>query len=228
MTSNRISNLSIDCVIFGFEGDQLKVLLIERNTDPQKGMMALPGGFVHMDEELDDASDRILKESTGVSEIYMEQVKTFGSVGRYPLRRVITIAYYALIKLDDYNLETQPDSDAKRAEWFPVDEIPELPFDHREIFDTGFKKLKIKVRHEPVGFNLLPEKFSITELQRLYEATLETKFDKRNFRKKLAKMNLLIDLEEKQQNVSHRAAKLYSFDQNVYQQLCQKGFSFDL
>lgn len=228
MSIQKIENLSIDCVIFGFEGEDLKVLLIERNRDPQKGMMALPGGFIAMDEELDDASQRILEELTGVQKLYMDQVKTFGAVNRYPLRRVLTIVYYALIKIDDYKLAPSPDGEAKEAKWISVNDIPDLPFDHRQIFNEAFDKLKARVRVEPLGFNLLPKKFSITELQKLYEAILETEFDKRNFRKKLAKMNLLIDLNEKQKNVSHRAAKLYKFDSSVYEKLKKKGFNFDL
>lgn len=222
----RIDNLSIDCVIFGFKDRQLKALLIERNIEPARNMMALPGGFIEIDEELDDASKRILQNMTGLLDVYMEQVHTFGAVNRYPLRRVITIAYYALIKIEDYEL--QPGSEASNAHWIPVQDIPELSFDHGTILQYALDKLRNKVRHEPIGFNLLPEKFTISEIQTLYEAILNTSFDKRNFRKKLAKMNLLIDLNEKQENVAHRAAKLYSFDQQVYEKLKEKGFTFDL
>jgi 8-oxo-dGTP diphosphatase len=228
MTDNRIDNLSIDCVIFGFEEGELKVLLIERNTEPQRGMMALPGGFIRLDEELDNASHRILKEMTGLDNVFMEQVQTFGAVDRYPLRRVITIVYYALVKIDEYMLSPKPDGDAKEAKWVKVKDLPPLPFDHKLIFDSSLEKLQERVRNAPIGFNLLPEKFSISELQLLYEGVLQTEFDKRNFRKKLAKMNLLVDLNEKQQNVAHRAAKLYKFDEDVYESLRKKGFHFDL
>ncbi len=221
-----IDNLSIDCVIFGFEAGELKALFIKRNSEPSKGMMALPGGFVDIKEELDNASHRILRELTGVSDIFMEQVQTFGEVDRYPLRRVITIVYYALIKIDEYKI--QAGSEAQEAKWISVKEIPELPFDHKKIYDAALEKLRERVHREPIGFNLLPEKFTITELQQLYEAVLDTELDKRNFRKKLAKMDLLIDLNEKQQNVAHRAAKLYKFDEANYERLKKKGFVFDM
>lgn len=225
-TNKVIDNLSIDCVIFGFEAGELKALFIKRNAEPSKGMMALPGGFVDINEELDDASHRILKELTGIRDIYMDQVSTFGEVNRYPIRRVITIVYYALIKIEEYKI--QAGSEALEAKWISVKDIPELPFDHRKIYDAALAKLQERVHREPIGFNLLPEKFTITELQTLYEAILDTEFDKRNFRKKLAKMNFLVDLEEKQQNVAHRAAKLYKFDESNYERLRKKGFNFDL
>jgi len=220
-----IDNLSIDCVIFGFDGE-LKTLFIRRNTEPGLGMMSLPGGFVELDEPLDASPVRRLKELTGISNLFLRQVGAFGEVDRYPLRRVITIGYYALVKISDYTI--QPGVDAQEARWISVKEVPELPFDHRLIFDAAVDKLREMVRIEPIGFNLLPEKFTITDLQNLYESILDTTFDKRNFRKKLAKMNLLVDLKEKQTNVSHRAANLYKFDEKIYQKLIKKGFVFDL
>ncbi|OQA96803.1 MAG: bifunctional nicotinamide mononucleotide adenylyltransferase/ADP-ribose pyrophosphatase [Bacteroidetes bacterium ADurb.Bin217] len=226
MTDTLIDNLSIDCVIFGFDNEELKILCIKRNTEPDLGMMALPGGFVYLQEDLDKAPARRLKDLTGLTNVYMKEVGTFGNVNRYPLRRVITIAYYALIKISDYVIHAG--EDAQEATWIPVKQVPKMVFDHNTIFTAALLKLRERVRMEPIGFNLLPEKFTITELQTLYEQILDTKFDKRNFRKKLAKMNLLIDTNEKQQNVSHRAAKLYSFDTKVYESLIKKGFVFDL
>ena len=226
MDEKYIDNLSVDCVIFGYSKEGLKVLLIERNFEPSLGMNALPGGFVLKEEELDSASQRILEEHTSVSKLFMQQVYTFGEVNRYPLRRVITVAYYALVNIDDHKIV--PGADVTNAQWFSVDDLPELPFDHRKIFDYCFLHLQDLVKKEPVGFNLLPEKFTITELQKVYESIWNRELDKRNFRKKLAKMDLLIDLNEKQKNVSHRAAKLYKFDTQIYDRLKQQGLNFDL
>lgn len=226
MDDTLIDNLSIDCVIFGFDNEELKILCIKRNTEPDFGMMALPGGFVYLHEDLDKAPAHRLKDLTGLSDVYMNEVGTFGKTNRFPLRRVITIAYYALVKISDYTI--QPGKDAQEAVWIPVKNIPKLVFDHNEIFNAALVKLRERVRMEPIGFNLLNERFTITELQTLYEQILDTNFDKRNFRKKLAKMNLLIDTNEKQKNVSHRAAKLFRFDTKVYEKLIKKGFVFDL
>lgn len=221
-----VENISIDCVIFGFEDDKLKVLLIKRNIDPRKGWMALPGGFIRINEDLSTASRRILWDLTGIRDLYMEQIHTFGNVDRYPNRRVITVAYYALININNYQLT--PGNEAMDARWMDVKNLPELPFDHHEIFNFALQKLRRRVRHEPVGFNLLPNKFTLSQLQSLYEAILDTKFDKRNFRRKIHRMKFLVDLGEKQQNVAHRAAKLYSFDEEKYKRLKEKGFNFDL
>ena len=225
-TGDIIDNLSIDTVIFGYSDNELKVLLIKRDFEPCRDMYALPGGFVLKNEELNHAAKRILSDHTGVKNLYLEQVQAFGELDRFPLRRVITIAYYALVKIDDYELTLG--NEVSEAKWFSINEIPELPFDHKRILDFCFNQLKSKIRQEPIGVNLLPKKFSLTEFQKLYEAILETELDKRNFRKKLLKMNLLVDLNEKQQNVSHRAAKLYKFDERAYQDLKTKGFNFDI
>jgi len=226
MEDTLIDNLSIDCVIFGFDNEELKILCIKRNTEPDFGKMALPGGFVYLHEDLDKSPARRLKDLTGLTDVYMKEVGTFGCVDRYPLRRVITIAYYALVKISDYTI--QPGQDAQEARWISVKDLGQLVFDHNEIFNAALLKLRESVRMEPIGFNLLNERFTITELQTLYEKILDSTFDKRNFRKKLAKMNLLIDTNEKQKNVSHRAAKLYRFDTKVYEKLIKKGFVFDL
>jgi 8-oxo-dGTP diphosphatase len=221
-----LESISIDCVIFGFDEQGLKILLIRRKYEPCEGAWALPGGFIKKDENLDDAAQRILKDLTGAHDIYMEQVHTFGAVDRYPLRRVITISHYALVKPEHFSLLAGADAD--RVEWFPVKEMPELPFDHRNIFESALQKLRSKVRTQPVGFELLPKKFSLTELQSLYEAILGEELDKRNFRKKILKMQLLQDLNEKQQSVAHRAATLYQFDSKNYALMQEKGVVFDL
>lgn len=221
-----IENLSTDTVIFGYENYKLKILLIERKNDPSKGMYALPGGFVLKNEELEQAAERVLMEHTGMKNVYLEQVHTFGELGRFPNKRVITIAYFALVKTEDYSLI--PGVEVSKANWFAVTQMPELPFDHQRIFNFCLEKLQQRIRVEPVGINLLPHKFSLTEFHKMYEAILQQELDKRNFRKKLLKMNLLLDLNEKQQNVSHRAAKLYKFDEENYQKLLKKGFNFDM
>ncbi|MFO7869637.1 MAG: NUDIX domain-containing protein [Bacteroidales bacterium] len=220
-----IDNLSIDCVIFGFDNEQLKALFIKRNTEPCKGMMSLPGGFVYVNEDLIDVPARRLQDLTGIKDVFLREVGVFGNKDRYPERRVITIAYYALVNISDYSL--QIGEDAQDVRWIAVDEIPELPFDHYEIFNAALVKLRKHVRYEPIGYNLLPKKFTITQLQTLYECILNKKIDNRNFRKKLAKIGILTDVKEKQKNVSHRAATLYSFNKKKYEKLLDKGYTFD-
>ncbi|MGV3641845.1 MAG: NUDIX hydrolase [Adhaeribacter sp.] len=221
-----IPTISIDCIIFGLDQRKLKVLLVRRSVEPAKGSWALPGGFVLQQEDLDQSARRTLADLTGLRELYMEQVHTFGQVNRYPLRRVVTVAYYALINYTLDNLQAGPDT--SDIQWCDILELPELVFDHRHILDTTLAYLRAKVRTEPIGFELLPEKFTLSQLQALYEAVLGTTFDTRNFRKKLLKMNLLVPLEETQQGVAHRAARLYTFNKDSYQKLKAKGFSFEL
>jgi 8-oxo-dGTP diphosphatase len=225
--SNEIIDaLSIDCLIFGFRNSELDILLIKHGEGISKGKWALPGGWITYNEDVDAAANRILHSLTGVSNIYLEQLKSFGNVNRYPEKRVITIAYYALVNAGYYNLS--PGFTATAAQWFNIHEVPKLPYDHNKILQQGFMHLKHKVRHEPIGFNLLPKKFTLHHIQELYEAILETKLDKPNFRRKLLKMNLLVPCEEKQKDVSHRAANLYKFDKKIYDKLAEKGFSFEL
>jgi 8-oxo-dGTP diphosphatase len=221
-----IDALSIDCLIFGFKKSELDILLVQHGEGISKGMWALPGGWIKYNEGMDDAATRILKDLTGVSNIYLEQLEAFGNVDRYPTKRVITIAYYALVKPEDYTL--QAGFTAADAQWFKISSVPELPYDHRKILNQGLNYLKHKLRHEPIGFNLLPKKFTLLQLQELYEALLNQKLDKPNFRRKLMKMNLLVPCEEKQTDVSHRAANLYSFDKEIYDSLTEKGFTFEL
>lgn len=221
-----IDNLSIDCVIFGFENGGMEVLLVRRAIEPGKGEWALPGGFVLKQEDLDKAAERILGETSGIENIFMEQLFVFGDVDRYPDRRVITIGYYALVSPDKYLLH--PGIDTSEVRWYPLSKIPKLPFDHEHIIKEALHKLRTKVRYQPVGFELLPEKFTLPKLQTLYECILGIKLDKRNFRKKLLKMNLLIKLEEKEKDNIRRAAHLYKFDKKTYRKLVKKGFNFEL
>ncbi|MEL6559994.1 MAG: NUDIX domain-containing protein [Bacteroidota bacterium] len=225
-SEDKMYELSIDCVIFGFEDQHLKILLYQRAIEPEINQWALPGGFINRDEDLDHAAARILNEITGVDNIYMEQINAFGAVNRYPLERVITIGFYALINPGNYNI--MPGTGAKEAQWFNIDSMPSLVFDHTQIYSYALEKLRKKVRYAPIGFELLPQKFTLTMIQKLYEAVLGIEFDVRNFRKKLLKMNLLIKLDEKQDGVAHRAAYLYKFDQKIYEELTEKGFIFDL
>jgi 8-oxo-dGTP diphosphatase len=231
MPSLRLANdvieaLSIDCLIFGFKNSELDVLLIKHAEGISKGRWALPGGWIRYNESIKDAANRLLTSLTGVSNIFLEQLGAFGEVDRYPGKRVITLAYYALINADNYSLSAG--FTASDAKWFKVRKVPRLPYDHNKILKAGFDHLKFKVRHEPLGFNLLPEKFTLHELQKLYEAILGTELDKPNFRRKLLKMNLLVPCKEKQRDVSHRAANFYRFDKKVYKKLRESGFNFEL
>ncbi len=220
------SAFTVDNVIFGFDEGDLKVLLIKRGEEPFQGKWGLPGYFVYPNEDLDAAAKRVLEELTGLRNVFLEQVKTFGAVNRHPFGRVITVAYFSLIKISHYTL--QPSSIARKAKWHSVSEVEELAFDHNNILEACFNRLKWLVRSRPVGFELLPPKFTLTELQHLYEAILETKLDKRNFRKKILSMDLLVDLDETQEGVAHRPARLYQFDRSRYEQLLAEGFSFEL
>jgi len=225
MSDKIMEDLSIDCVIFGFDGE-LKVLLVKHGEGISKGKWALPGGWITYDESLDEAANRVLFLLTGMDSVFLEQLRAFGAVNRFPDKRVITVAYYSLIKASDYEL--MPGFTASEVRWFSPSEIGELPYDHREILDYAFSQLRKKVRQEPIGFNLLPEKFTLLQLQTLYESALQIKLDKPNFRRKILGMNLLVDCGEKQDNVSHRAAKLYRFDEEVYNSLKEDKFVLDL
>lgn len=220
------SVFSIDCVIFGFDEGELKILLIERNEDPFKDWWALPGYLVEQGESLDNAAERILYELTGLRGIYMDQFYTFGDVDRHPQGRVITVAYYAMIRLNG-SKELKPVTNyARKAIWIPINDLPKLAFDHGKIFTRGFEKIRNKISYQPIAFELLPEKFTLTQLQHLYEVILNKKLDKRNFRKKMLNYGILRELDEKQKGVSYRAAKLYKFDRRKYARLFQKELTF--
>ncbi len=221
-----LNALSVDCVIFGFDEGELKALLIKRKEEPSSGMWALPGGFVEPTESLDNAAMRVLSELTSIPDMYMEQVYTFGGVNRYPLGRVISVSYYALVKISDYKI--QATSKIEDVAWLPLSEIKELVFDHKEILQKALSTLKERVKFHPVGFELLPEKFTLTQLQNLYEVILGVLLDKRNFRKKLLGMDLIIKLDESQIGVAHRAARFFKFDPERYKEWLAQGFNFKL
>jgi 8-oxo-dGTP diphosphatase len=218
--------LTVDCVVFGLDDEDLKVLLIKRDLEPFRGRWALPGGFVHVDESLDDAARRELREETGVARVYLEQLYTFGDVDRDPRGRVVSVAYYALVKLSDHRVLAA--TDAREAGWFAVWDAPSLAFDHEAILQTALARLKGKVRYQPIGFELLPAKFTLSRLQRVYERILERELDKRNFRKKILSMGFLEELDEVEQDVAHRAARLYRFDRKTYHRLEKEGFNFEI
>ncbi len=218
--------LTADCAIFGFDETDLKVLLIERGIEPYKGKWAFPGGFVQMNETTEEGAKRELFEETGLKDVFIEQLYTFSDVERDPRGRVVTVAYFALVLLN--NFYPKAGDDANKAAWFSVKDIPTLAFDHEKILRTALYRIKGKIRYQPIGFELLPEKFTMTDLQHLYEVILETSLDRRNFRKKIQKMDLLIELDEKQQGVAHKAANYYKFDEKKYEQLVLKGFNFEI
>lgn len=219
--------LTVDCVVFALDHDsRLKVLLIQRDIPPFEGRWALPGGFVRVEESLDEAARRELAEETGLTDVFLEQLEAFGEPGRDPRERVVSVAYYALVNLPKNGVRGA--TDARDAGWFAVDDTPTLAFDHDRILAAALDRLKRKLRFEPVGFELLPQKFTLTELQSLYETVLERPLDKRNFRKKILGMGVLIETDEVQQDVSHRAARLFRFDEKRYQRLRKKGFHFEL
>ena len=218
--------LTVDCVVFGLDENELEVMLIRRGLEPFAGRWALPGGFVHLDETLEDAARRELEEETGLSKVYLEQLYSFGAVDRDPRERVVTVAYYALVKLSDHKVKAA--TDATDAAWFALSDLPDLAFDHAHIVEVALERLKGKVRYQPIGFELLPRKFTLTQLQRMYEIILDRPLDKRNFRKKILGMDLLVELDEVQKDVAHRAARLYKFDDRRYRKLVKQGFSFEI
>ncbi len=218
--------LAVDCVVFGLDETDLKVLLIQRRIPPHQHAWALPGGFVRLDETVEAAARRELQEEAGVTDVFLEQLYTFSALGRDPRERVITVAHYALAKLSDHRIRAA--TDAMGVGWFALDDLPKLAFDHSDIVTAAHERLRGKVRYAPVGFELLPPRFSLTQLQRLYEIILGTDLDKRNFRKKILSMDLLVETEEYEQGVRHRAARLYRFDRRKYDRLAKQGFELSI
>lgn len=241
-------HISVDCVVFGFDEDELKVLLIERKpvaSGDLEGILvnklALPGNLIRDDEDLDTNARRVLKELTNLDNIYLQQFGSFGDPNRVkgendiawlkevreePMVRVITIAYYSLVKLEAY--QPHASSFARKAGWYPVSKIKKLAFDHLVILNTALEMLKNDVKVHPIGFELLPQKFSLGQLQKLYEIILGAKLDKRNFRRKILKTCILIPCEEKQIGVRHKPAKLFRFDKEKYYELKRKRYDIGL
>lgn len=220
--------LTVDCVIFGLdlEEERLKVLLIERDLEPFAGMWAIPGGFVRQGETPEAAAMRELQEETGLTDVFLEQLYTFGEPGRDPRGWIVSVAYYALVSPEKHEINAT--TDARQARWFPVNSLPPLAFDHADILDTALQRIRGKLTYAPIGFELLPQKFTIKQLQKLYQIVLGMKLDNRNFRKKIFSMNVLRELDEMQKGVPHRAARLYKFDERKYRQLIKRGLNFEL
>lgn len=205
--------LTIDCVIFGFEENELKVLLIKSDLEVYKDKYSLLGDIVKDNEELDDAAYRVLKERTGMNDVFLDQVKAFGHPHRHPGGRVITVAYCSLLNINHHELKIHDNE----LNWHSVSALQGMAFDHKEIVDASYQWLQKRIQEHPLGFNLLPEKFSLRELQNLYEAILGVRLDRRNFRKKFTSMDLLIDIDEMEQDVPHRPGKLYKFNFEKYE-----------
>ncbi|WP_426483588.1 NUDIX hydrolase [Flavobacterium sp. 2] len=224
-SSTAIDGITIDCVIFGFNKANLEVLLVQHAEGESIGKWGLLGGYLKKEESADEAAQRIVYELTTLDNIYLEQLKAFTNPNRVSERRVVTIGYYTLVNREDYNIKAN--QTVIEAKWYKINEIPDLIFDHNEILDFSLMQLRNRVRQAPIGFNLLPEKFTLLQLMHLYEEILGIELDKSNFRRKILHMKLLVELDEKQQDVSHRAAKLYKFDPDIYKKLTEKGFNFE-
>ncbi len=218
--------LTVDCVVFGLDESDLKVMLIQRDLQPFRGHWALPGGFVRLDETIEEAARRELREETGLEKVFLEQLYTYGDIDRDPRERVITVAWYALVRLSDHRVLAA--TDARDAAWFGLNDLPQLAFDHDRILQVAYQRLQSKVRYQPIGFELLPVKFTLTQLQKLYEIILGRTLDKRNFRKKILGMDVLQELDEVETDVAHRAARLYKFNPKRYREMVKQGVHFEI
>lgn len=214
------SAFSVDCIIFGYSQEKIKALLIKRSVKPFDNFWAVPGDLVYPDEDLPQAAERVLFELTGLKNVAMHQSETFGNPNRHPEGRVITISYFALIRIEDF--EVKASSWAEEVSWVPLFEVPELAFDHNFILNSTFILLRQKLQNEPICFDLLPERFTLNEMQKLFEYAFQSEMDKANFRKKIKNIPL-IGHEEKQKNVKHRPAKLFSFNKSKFEDLSKNG-----
>src|SRR5450432_3098463 len=215
--------LAIDCIIFGFDGRYLKGLFVKRQIEPQKDKWSLMGGFVKETESVNNAAGRILNELTGLSNIYMEQLFCFGDADRDPGGRVVSMSYFALIKIDEYTSELM---NTHNARWFELNKIPKVIFDHKQMVKLAKERLRQKVSNHPIGFELLPDKFTLPQLQNLYEAIYETSLDKRNFTRKILSLGILNKLKEKEKESSKKGAFYYTFDKTKYKKLENEGVRF--
>ena len=206
-------SVTVDVILFTVKDDDLKVLLVKRNVEPFKDMWAIPGGFVKIEESLEDAAKRELLEETNVKDVYLEQLYTFGDPKRDPRTRVITAAYFALVNAEKFKLKAS--TDVKDVRWFSMFDLPELAFDHKKIIESALKRLRWKMEYTTVAFSLLPEKFTLTQLQKIYEIILDKNLDKRNFRKKIKALELVKEVQEFQEEVAHRPAQLYTKNKKI-------------
>ena len=216
-------SVTTDCVIFGYDGKNLKLLLVERGIPPFKGMWALPGGYLQMDEDAIDGAKRELFEETGLRDAYIEQFRTFSAVDRDPRGRVITIAHLALVRIS----EVKGGDDAAKAQWFPLKDVPQLAFDHDMILREAMKALRQKIHFEPVGFELLPAVFTMPQLQHLYESILDVRFDRRNFASKMLHLGILEDTGSREPGAPSRVPATYRFNKDQYDALKSKGFRLE-
>jgi 8-oxo-dGTP diphosphatase len=217
-----IASITVDCVLIGFKDGRLQILLIKRSADPEAGKWALPGGYLEETETVELAAQRVLEKFTGVKQVYMEQLKVFSAVDRNPVGRVITVAFYALVNSDNYPLK--PSWLASEAYWCELDRLPALGFDHQSIIESALQNLKKDIQIRPLGFELLPQKFTLRELQQLYEAILGTELDRRNFRRKIKALEILNELDEVKKG-AHKDASLYSFNKDAYDKLVANGYA---
>jgi ADP-ribose pyrophosphatase YjhB (NUDIX family) len=224
-TDKEKFHLAVDCVIFGFDGEHLNLLLYKRDFEPEKGGWSLMGGFLQKEETLDDAAYRVLARITGMRDIYMEQLSAFSEIDRDPAARVVSMAYYSLINIQDYREDLLK---KHGAQWFSINEIPNLVFDHSEIVDKALRRLKRRAKYQPIGFELLPETFTITQLRLLYEAIYQEKLEPANFRRKIISMNLMDRLPIKDMSNSKKGAYLYAFNKERYEEYEASGYSFEL
>lgn len=218
--------LSVDAVVFGYEEGNISVLLIKRKYDPFKGQWAIPGGFVINNESLEEAVERELFEETGIKINYLEQLYTFGKPDRDPRGRVVSIAYFGLVRPNAFKLYAS--TDAEQAQWFNINDLPKLSFDHKEILKTAIERLQGKITYEPIGFELLDKKFPFSDLEKLYTTLLGREIDRRNFRKKIVGLNVLDELDEKVSKGSGRPANLFQFNKKRYFQLKKEGIIFEI
>ncbi len=212
--------VAVDCIIFGFDGTALKVLVIKRGFEPEKNKWSLPGGFVEVSESTDAAATRVLEQLTGLQQVYMQQLHCFSAVDRDVAGRVVSIAYFALINIQNYQHQLSP---AHEAAWVPLRKMPGLIFDHNQMVDKAWQVLREKVANHPIGFELLPTRFTLPQLQSLYEAIYNSKLDKRNFSRKVKALGVLKRLTEKEKTSSRKGAFFYVFDRRKYQRLAREG-----
>ena len=217
--------LAVDCIIFGFDNEDLKILLVKRDFEPEKGKWSLMGGFLKKDEVLDNAAIRVLNKYTGFQDIYMEQLYAFSEVNRDPVERTISVAYFALINVENHNEELIQNFNAK---WFSVSDVPKLIFDHDKMIMHAIRRLRYRTSIKPIGFELLPEKFTMRQLQKLYEAILSKELDKRNFISKINSLDILIKLEDKDMMSSRKGSYLYTFDKDKYEEKLLNDFILNL